>query len=101
MSLLPKRENTPLIQVTDCLQIQRSGSTVDGTFCEYAVAAVDYVVPIPDSLSDPEAAPLMCAVSKKFTVCGLSAKFDPSARLRVILCTTLYKRAIPEREIGS
>lgn len=39
-----------------------SGATVDGTFCEYAVAFTDYVTPIPDSLDSAEAAAIMCAV---------------------------------------
>ncbi|KAL5512791.1 hypothetical protein ACEPAG_3057 [Sanghuangporus baumii] len=44
-----------------CTQFKRSGATVDGTFCEFTVASVDFVVPIPDALTDAEAAPIMCA----------------------------------------
>ncbi|KAL5482819.1 ADH1_3 [Sanghuangporus weigelae] len=44
-----------------CTQLKRFGSTVDGTFCEFTVASIDFVVPIPDALTDAEAAPLMCA----------------------------------------
>jgi propanol-preferring alcohol dehydrogenase len=34
---------------------------VDGAFAEYAVAAADYVVPVPDGVSSLDAAPLTCA----------------------------------------
>ncbi|KAL5512792.1 hypothetical protein ACEPAG_3058 [Sanghuangporus baumii] len=44
-----------------CTQFQSSGAMVDGTFCEFTVASVDFVVPIPDALTDAEAAPIMCA----------------------------------------
>ncbi|KAL5524702.1 ADH1_3 [Sanghuangporus sanghuang] len=44
-----------------CSQMQSSGSSVDGTFREYAVVPVDFVIPIPDALKNEEAAPVMCA----------------------------------------
>ena len=43
---------------------EKTGSTVDGTFCEYAVSFVDYVTPIPDNLASADAAALMCAVRR-------------------------------------
>jgi alcohol dehydrogenase, propanol-preferring len=38
-----------------------TGYTVDGGFAEYALARSDFVYPIPESLNDLEAAPLLCA----------------------------------------
>jgi propanol-preferring alcohol dehydrogenase len=38
-----------------------TGWTRDGGFAEYVAASQDFVYPIPDSLSDIEAAPLLCA----------------------------------------
>lgn len=38
-----------------------TGYTIDGGFAEYTVADQDYVFRVPDSYSDAEAAPLMCA----------------------------------------
>ena len=38
-----------------------TGYDRDGGFAEYAVARADFTFPIPDTLSDAEAAPLLCA----------------------------------------
>jgi alcohol dehydrogenase, propanol-preferring len=38
-----------------------TGYTVDGGYAEYAIAAEDFVYPIPDSFDDEQAAPLLCA----------------------------------------
>ncbi len=38
-----------------------TGYTIDGGYAEYAVADEQYCFPIPGDLSDPEAAPLLCA----------------------------------------
>ena len=38
-----------------------TGYTVDGGYAEYALAPQDFVYPIPDSFSDDQAAPLLCA----------------------------------------
>jgi alcohol dehydrogenase, propanol-preferring len=38
-----------------------TGYSVDGGFAEFAVARADFVFPLPDHLSDLEAAPLLCA----------------------------------------
>lgn len=38
-----------------------TGYTVDGGYAEYAVAAEDFVYPIPDGFHDEQAAPLLCA----------------------------------------
>lgn len=46
----------------DCPKRKACGYTIDGTFAEFVVAAVDQVVPIPDGLKSPDAAAVMCAV---------------------------------------
>nr|CFW93884.1 alcohol dehydrogenase 3 [Blastobotrys adeninivorans] len=38
-----------------------SGKDMDGCFSEYAVAHADYLVRIPDNISDADAAPVLCA----------------------------------------
>lgn len=38
-----------------------TGYTVDGGYAEYAVARADFVFPLPDTLDDVHAAPLLCA----------------------------------------
>jgi alcohol dehydrogenase, propanol-preferring len=44
-----------------CSQFQATGRDVDGGYAEYMKVRADFVHPIPDSLSDSEAAPLLCA----------------------------------------
>ena len=44
-----------------CPQFRATGRDVDGGYAEYMNARADFVHPIPDSLSDSEAAPLLCA----------------------------------------
>ncbi|KAA1477436.1 GroES-like protein [Dentipellis sp. KUC8613] len=44
-----------------CESRKRSGYTNDGTFCQYMVAWINHVVPIPEGLSDENAAPILCA----------------------------------------
>jgi propanol-preferring alcohol dehydrogenase len=46
---------------TLCEQQQNSGYSVNGAWAEYAVADARYVVPVPDSVSSLDAAPLSCA----------------------------------------
>lgn len=38
-----------------------SGKDMNGCFAEYALAHSDYLIPIPDSISDEDAAPILCA----------------------------------------
>ncbi|MEI6290683.1 MAG: alcohol dehydrogenase catalytic domain-containing protein [Chloroflexota bacterium] len=38
-----------------------TGFNVDGGFSEYMAAKTDFLIPIPDSISDEQAAPLLCA----------------------------------------
>lgn len=51
-----------MFRYLDCANRSMTGYTVDGTFCEYVIQAVDQVVPIPDSLPGPDATAIMCAV---------------------------------------
>jgi D-arabinose 1-dehydrogenase-like Zn-dependent alcohol dehydrogenase len=44
-----------------CEQATFTGYTVDGGYAEYAVAPEAFVYPIPESFSDLDAAPLLCA----------------------------------------
>jgi propanol-preferring alcohol dehydrogenase len=44
-----------------CPQAQFTGFHVDGGFAEYVLARADYVLPIPEEISDEQAAPLLCA----------------------------------------
>jgi len=46
---------------TLCEEQRNSGYSLDGAFAEYAVAAADYLVPVPDGVSSFDAAPLTCA----------------------------------------
>jgi D-arabinose 1-dehydrogenase-like Zn-dependent alcohol dehydrogenase len=45
----------------NCQNLKVPGISYDGGYQQYMVAPVDALVPIPDTLSDVEAAPLMCA----------------------------------------
>ncbi len=44
-----------------CPQFQATGRDVDGGYAEYMKVRADFVHPIPESFSDSEAAPLLCA----------------------------------------
>jgi propanol-preferring alcohol dehydrogenase len=44
-----------------CQQFKATGRDVDGGYAEYMKVRADFAHPIPDSLSDSEAAPLLCA----------------------------------------
>jgi propanol-preferring alcohol dehydrogenase len=44
-----------------CADFKATGRDVDGGYAEYMTVRADFVHPIPDSLSDSEAAPLLCA----------------------------------------
>ena len=45
----------------NCVQLQVPGISYDGGYQQYMVAPVEALVPIPESLQDVEAAPLLCA----------------------------------------
>lgn len=44
-----------------CPYFESTGCDADGGYAEYAIARADFTYPIPDALSDVEAAPLLCA----------------------------------------
>ncbi|MDQ2690799.1 MAG: alcohol dehydrogenase catalytic domain-containing protein [Chloroflexota bacterium] len=44
-----------------CPEFKATGRDVDGGYAEYMKVRMDFVHPIPDSISDSEAAPLLCA----------------------------------------
>ncbi len=44
-----------------CPEFRATGRDVDGGYAAFAVARADFVYPLPDSVSDLEAAPLLCA----------------------------------------
>jgi propanol-preferring alcohol dehydrogenase len=44
-----------------CVRARFTGYTLDGGYAEYAVADERFCIPIPESYSDTEAAPLLCA----------------------------------------
>ncbi|HMB23060.1 MAG TPA: zinc-dependent alcohol dehydrogenase family protein [Anaerolineales bacterium] len=44
-----------------CPNFQATGRDIDGGYAEYMKVRADFVHPIPDSISDSEAAPLLCA----------------------------------------
>ena len=44
-----------------CPQFKATGRDIDGGYAEYMKVRADFAHPIPDSLSDSEAAPLLCA----------------------------------------
>jgi propanol-preferring alcohol dehydrogenase len=44
-----------------CPEFRATGRDIDGGYAEYMKVRADFVHPIPDSISDSEAAPLLCA----------------------------------------
>ncbi|HTW20240.1 MAG TPA: alcohol dehydrogenase AdhP [Mycobacteriales bacterium] len=58
---------------TLCEHQTNSGYSVDGCYAEYAVAAADYVVPVPDAVSSFDAAPLTCAGVTTYKAVKVSA----------------------------
>ena len=44
-----------------CPEFEATGRDIDGGYAEYMKVRADFVHPIPDSISDSEAAPLLCA----------------------------------------
>ena len=59
----------------NCRNLQVPGISYDGGYQEYMVAPVEALVPIPDSLSDVEAAPLLCAGITTFNALRHSGAF--------------------------
>lgn len=46
---------------SNCIHLQNSGYSVDGTFQQYVVASAKYATKIPDGLALVDAAPILCA----------------------------------------
>jgi alcohol dehydrogenase, propanol-preferring len=44
-----------------CVEFKATGRDINGGYAEYMAVRADFVHPIPDSISDSEAAPLLCA----------------------------------------
>ena len=58
-----------------CPYFQATGRDINGGYAEYMKVRADFVHPIPDSLSDSEAAPLLCAGAvgyRALKLCNLS-----------------------------
>jgi alcohol dehydrogenase, propanol-preferring len=57
-----------------CPEFKATGRDIDGGYAEYMKVRADFVHPIPESISDSEAAPLLCAGAVGFRalkLCGL------------------------------
>jgi len=68
-----------------CERATFTGWLVNGGYAEYAVAPADFVYPIPDTFSDEEAAPLLCAGIigfRSLRLSGLSGR-SPGRRLGI------------------
>jgi propanol-preferring alcohol dehydrogenase len=63
-----------------CEQARFTGFHVDGGFAEYLVAESKYVLPLPNTISDQDAAPLLCAGLVGFRSIRLS-DLQPGERL--------------------
>jgi propanol-preferring alcohol dehydrogenase len=63
-----------------CEQARFTGFHIDGGFAEYLIAEAKYVLPLPDSISDQDAAPLLCAGIVGFRSIRLS-DLQPGERL--------------------
>ncbi len=57
-----------------CPEFKATGRDIDGGYAEFMSVRADFVHPIPDSISDSEAAPLLCAGAvgyRALKLCGL------------------------------
>jgi propanol-preferring alcohol dehydrogenase len=61
-----------------CSAFQATGRDANGGYAEYMTARADYVHPIPDGLSDTEAAPLLCAGAVGYRALMLTGLEDGS-----------------------
>ena len=59
-----------------CQQFQATGRDVDGGYAQYMRVRRDFCYAIPDSLSDSEAAPLLCAGAVGYRALGLANLHD-------------------------
>jgi propanol-preferring alcohol dehydrogenase len=59
-----------------CAELKATGRDINGGYAEYMKVRADFVHPIPDSISDSEAAPLLCAGAvgyRALKLCNLEA----------------------------
>jgi propanol-preferring alcohol dehydrogenase len=59
-----------------CPEFKATGRDIDGGYAEYMNVRADFVHPIPDSISDSEAAPLLCAGAVGYRALKLSILQD-------------------------
>ncbi|HJS17751.1 MAG TPA: zinc-dependent alcohol dehydrogenase family protein [Anaerolineales bacterium] len=59
-----------------CAEFKATGRDIDGGYAEYIKVRADFVHPIPDSISDSETAPLLCAGSVGYRALKLSSLRD-------------------------
>src|SRR5690242_2976055 len=99
-----------------CELAEFTGWTVDGGYAEHVVARADYVYPLPDGLSDVEAAPLLCAGIigyRSLRISGIAPGevlglfgFGSSAHLAIQVArhwgcqVAVFARSASERELG-
>ena len=55
-----------------CTEFKATGRDINGGYAEYMTVRADFVHPIPDSISDSEAAPLLCAGAVGYRALKLS-----------------------------
>ncbi|ODA90097.1 alcohol dehydrogenase [Leifsonia xyli subsp. xyli] len=65
-----------------CVSQQNTGYSIDGAYAEYAVADARFAVPVPDSVSSMDAAPLTCAGVTAY-VAVKTARVRPAERVVV------------------
>jgi propanol-preferring alcohol dehydrogenase len=62
-----------------CPDFKATGRDIDGGYAEYMKVRADFVHPIPDSISDSEAAPLLCAGAVGYRALKLTNLHDGQA----------------------
>ena len=66
-----------------CLYAKFTGFHVDGGYAQYMLARADYALPLPDSMTDEQAAPLLCAGIIGFRALR-QAEVQPGDRLGLV-----------------
>ena len=82
-----------------CSEFKATGRDIDGGYAEYMKVRADFVHPIPDSISDSEAAPLLCAGAVGYRALRLCNLHDGQSlglmgfggSNHLVLKTALYK----------
>jgi len=65
----------------NCRNLKIPGISYDGGYQQYMVAPIEALVPIPETLTDTEAAPLLCAGITTYNACATAAH-SPAILLR-------------------